>query len=139
MDISCFDLHGEGSPGLSQAVRADQLVVLSGQAAVDQDGRVVGDDVATQAAYCFDNIDALLRRAGSDPAHVLRITTYLTDASQYGAYNDAKRRWLGDAAPAGTVVVVADLLIPGLLLEIEVLAAVRSGSVDAPPGDLRSS
>ena len=128
MQIERYGLHTPPAGGFSQAVRGRDLVALAGQAAVGPAGEVVGSTITEQAAYCFANIDTLLHAAGSDREHVLRLTTYLTAADQYNDYNAEKRRWLGDASPAGTVIIVAGLLIPGLLLEIEVLAVVAETS-----------
>lgn len=117
-------------PNLSQAVRSGPLIALSGQVGLGADGDVVPGGAAAQAEQAFRNIDAVLARAGAGPEHVVRLTCYLTSAEHYGAYNAAKQAWLGEHAPAGTVVVVAALLEPRLVLEVEVLAYVEPE--DAP-------
>ncbi|MFD1531466.1 RidA family protein, partial [Pseudonocardia aurantiaca] len=77
----------------SQAVRAGGLVFVSGQPGVDGAGRVVGD-VTAQARQAFANLDAVLREAGSDLAHVVRFTTLLRDIADLPAVVEVRRELL---------------------------------------------
>ncbi|MDH6279856.1 RidA family protein [Prescottella agglutinans] len=115
-------------PGMSQAVRCGGLVVVSGQVALGHDGRVVSGDPGAQAEQCFANLDAALRLAGVSSTDVVKLVCYLTDASYFGAYSAARKRRFGDLAPAGTTVVVAGLLDPMMLMEVEAWAVVRQPS-----------
>lgn len=104
------------------------LVVTAGQVAMDGDGNVVGEgDPVAQAAKAIENLDTVLRAAGSAPQLVLHLRCYLTDAAAYPHYAEARRRWLGDHAPAGTALVVSALLDPRLLIEVEAVALVGEG------------
>lgn len=104
------------------------LVVTAGQVALDAHGDVVGEgDPAAQAAKAIENLDAVLREAGSGPERVLHLRCYLTDASAYPHYAEARRSWLGAHAPAGTALVVAELLDPRLLIEVEAVALAGEG------------
>jgi enamine deaminase RidA (YjgF/YER057c/UK114 family) len=111
--------------GMSQAVRIGNQIHVSGQVAFDEEGKLVGPgDPKLQAQQCFRNIEALLRAAGATPADVVKLTCYLVDGSSYPAYAEAKGLFLdADAVPpAGTTVIVAGLLVPGLMMEVEALA-----------------
>jgi enamine deaminase RidA (YjgF/YER057c/UK114 family) len=115
-------------PGMSQAVRAGELIVLSGQVALDETGAVVGvGDPAAQAEQCFANIERLLELGGSSLRDVVKLTCFLADGAAYPAYAEAKRRRFAEDAPAGTAVVVQALLDDRFLLEVEAIAVVGSG------------
>lgn len=109
--------------GSSWAGAGSGLVVTAGQVAFDAAGELVGEgDPAAQAAQALANLDSVLRAADSGPERVLQLRCYLTDADAYPHYAEARARWLGDHAPAGTVVIVAGLLDPRLLIEVEAVA-----------------
>lgn len=115
-------------PAMSQAVRAGNLVVLAGQVALDEEGELVGEnDPAAQAEQCFSNIETLLERCGSSLRDVVKLTCFLTDKSAYAAYAAAKQARFTDDPPAGTAVVVRELLDDRFLMEVEALAMVGSG------------
>ena len=107
--------------GLSQALRSGPWLVLSGQVAI-KDGEVVSkDDPYQQAVQCFDNIRRIVYEAGSQVSEIVMLRCYLTDKSHYKDYARAKSEAMGDRAPASTAVVVKELLLDGLLLEVEAL------------------
>jgi 2-iminobutanoate/2-iminopropanoate deaminase len=115
--------------GTSWAAAGAGLVFTAGQVAFDRDGNLLGeDDPARQAAKALENLDAVLRDASSGPDGLLLLRCYLTDAASYPHYVEARRRWLGDHSPAGTVVVVSELLDPRLLVEVEAVALTGRGS-----------
>jgi len=114
--------------GLSQAVRAGDLVVLSGQVALDDEGELVGPgDASAQAAQVFRNIDRLLELAGASHSDVVKLTCYLTDAAAYPAYAQEKLERFPAAGPAGTALVVGALMDPRFLMEVEAIAVVHAG------------
>ena len=114
-------------PGMSQAVRAGNLVILSGQVALDESGAVVGlGDAEVQAERCFLNIEQLLQLAGASIHDVVKLTCYLADRSAYAAYAAAKLRRFPAVGPAGTAVVVSALLDDRLLMEVEAIAVIGS-------------
>jgi enamine deaminase RidA (YjgF/YER057c/UK114 family) len=113
----------EPHPGMSQAVRKGRVIALSGQVALDESGALVGaGDPALQSAQIFRNLERLLSKAGSGLGDVVRLTCYLTDAAHFPAYAAVKRDVFAGEAPAGTSVIVAGLLDPRFLLEVEALA-----------------
>lgn len=112
----------------SQAMvsRGGTLVQIAGQAALDAELRLVGEgDFAAQAAQCFRNLDVALAACGARRADVngLRIYVVAFDGTQVQVLATALREFFGpDALPPGTLVGVAALAMPGLLLEIEATA-----------------
>jgi len=108
---------------MSQAVRKGRQVLLSGQVALDEAGNVVGEgDAVAQCEQIFRNIERLLSKAGASLDDVALLTCYLTDTRFFPAYAAIKRRIFPGDAPAGTSVIVAGLLDPRFLLEVEVVA-----------------
>jgi enamine deaminase RidA (YjgF/YER057c/UK114 family) len=95
---------------------------LAGQVGVAPDG-TIPDDAAAQAELCFANIEAVLRAAGMAPDDLVRLTTYLTDVRDRGAYSAVRERFVGSPPPASTLVVVAGLANPRYRIEIEAVAA----------------
>ena len=105
-----------------------KTVYISGQIALDTAGNVVGQgDMKAQAEQVFKNLEAALAAAGAKFTDVVKMNTYTTDISQIQAIRDARGRYFGDATPASTLVQVVHLARPELMLEIEVIAAVREG------------
>lgn len=107
---------------------ASKLVFVAGQIAWDADQKLVGaGDMAAQFAQVLHNVVAVVRAAGGEPAHVVRMTCYVTDKAAYLAQaREIGAHWraiLGKHYPAMALVQVADLLEPGALIEIEATAA----------------
>jgi 2-iminobutanoate/2-iminopropanoate deaminase len=94
---------------------------LSGQAAIDADGKVIGNDMATQAEYIMDRITAILAAHGATLSDVVNVRTYLTDMSQLPEYGKVRAAHF-QTPPTITTVEVSRLFVPRALLEVEVLA-----------------
>jgi enamine deaminase RidA (YjgF/YER057c/UK114 family) len=117
-----------GSPfepriGFSRAVRVGDRVLVSGTAPIWPDGSV-DPDPGVQARRCFEIIVAALREAGAGPEHVVRTRVYLTDPSVADAVAAAHGELFGDVRPASTMLVVAALLDPRWVVEIEAEAII---------------
>jgi 2-iminobutanoate/2-iminopropanoate deaminase len=105
-----------------------KTVYISGQIAYDQGGNVVGaGDMKAQAEQVFKNLEIALAAAGAKFSDVVKMNSYITDMSKAQAVRDVRARYFTDAAPASTFVEVKGLVRPELMLEIEVIAAVREG------------
>jgi enamine deaminase RidA (YjgF/YER057c/UK114 family) len=117
-------------PGYSQVVevRASRIIFIAGQTALDRDGNVVGQgNFAAQAAQVFDNLAIALNAADCTPAHLVKMTVFLTDMNNLAAYREVRNRFFAKvtppAAPAVTLVEVSKLYGPHFLIEIEAIAA----------------
>ena len=105
---------------------AVKTIYISGQIAYDHDGNVVGaGDMKAQAEQVFKNLDTALTASGAKFSDVVKMNSYITDMSKAPAVREVRSRYFGDAVPASTFVQVAGLVRPELMLEIEVVAAVR--------------
>jgi 2-iminobutanoate/2-iminopropanoate deaminase len=93
-----------------------------GLVGVRQDG-AMEQGIEAQAVRIFENIHILLREAGMDMSHVVKIISYLVDVAEQPAYAKARAPYLGDARPAMTMLGVAQLAHPTLRVEVEVIAA----------------
>lgn len=114
---------GTVNVGMSAAVRFGDMIAVSGQVALDDKGELVGkDDFAAQAEQCFANLAAVLEKAGGSLSDVVSLTTYLKSRSFAPEFLAARARYFPERPPA-TTTVVAELLGPDLLIEIQALAA----------------
>jgi reactive intermediate/imine deaminase len=107
----------------ADAVRAGDLLFVSGCVPVDGEGRLVGGaDVVAQAERVFENVGAVLAAAGAGPADVVKVTLFLTDIGDRPAINPVRQRFFGETRPASTLVEISKLAIPGAKLEVEAVA-----------------
>ncbi len=114
---------------LAQGLKVGNFVFLSGQVALDSDGNVIGKgDLRAQTRQVFENISAILAKAGCTLNDVVRMTTYFTcplDMQMSQEYFDVRREFFKGHRPASTGVQVTALVEKDLLLEVEVMAIVR--------------
>jgi 2-iminobutanoate/2-iminopropanoate deaminase len=106
----------------TDAVRAGELLFVSGIVPIDGAGRLVGDDVVAQARQVLANLGAVLSAAGATFADVVKVTVYLTDVADRVRINPVRQEVFGAARPASTLVEVSALAVPGAKLEIEAVA-----------------
>jgi enamine deaminase RidA (YjgF/YER057c/UK114 family) len=109
---------------------AGSLLFVAGQIAWDAQQKLVGvDDFAAQFAQSLRNVVAVVKTAGGEPQHIVRMTIYVTSKRQYlsatSAIGAAWREIIGKHYPAMTLVEVADLLEDGALVEIEATAVLE--------------
>jgi enamine deaminase RidA (YjgF/YER057c/UK114 family) len=117
-------------PGYSHVVTASgRLAFISGQVALDADGKLVGPgDLAAQTRQALGNVHRVLRTLGAGWPDVIRFSWYVLDTSEIQVIRDIRdefiRPALGDRPnPASTLVQVAGLFRPDLLIEVEAVAA----------------
>jgi len=107
-------------------VAEGRFLAISGQIGWDERGELVGGDFLAQARQALRNVIAVLRAAGGEPQHLVRLTWYITDKNEYRAslrgLGDAYRETIGTHYPAMALVQVAALLEEGAKVEIEATA-----------------
>ena len=107
----------------SQAVRAGQLLFLSGQVPLDPaTGQMVTGDIAAQTRRVFDNLAAVLKAGGRSLADVVRTTVYLADMNDFAAVNEVYGTYFTEPYPARATVQVARLP-KDARVEIDVIAS----------------
>jgi 2-iminobutanoate/2-iminopropanoate deaminase len=122
--------------GLSQpvshytdAVQFNNLLFISGVAPFDAHGRLVAPgDVVAQTRQIFENMKQILAGAGIGFSEILRVTVYLTDVKDRSLINPIRQEYFGSTRPASTLIGVSELIVPGMKVEIEAIAALRSVS-----------
>jgi 2-iminobutanoate/2-iminopropanoate deaminase len=103
--------------------RVGPLVVVSGQASLDEQGQVVGaGDFDAQAEQAFDNLRRVLEAGGSSLEKVIKVTIYLTDMANFPKIVELRARHFTQPWPADTIVAVTALGLPELEIEIEAMA-----------------
>jgi len=123
--------YSSGAPwepvvGYSRAVRVGDQVYVSGTAAVDEDGAVVGGgDPAAQMRLCLRIVLDALHALGAEPRHVVRTRTYVVDITHWEAIGRVHGEVFGTIRPATSMVQVAALIRPELLVEVEAEAIVQ--------------
>jgi len=106
----------------SQAIRANGLVFVSGQVAIDPGTQqVIEGDVAAQTERVIQNLSAILDAAGSGLQWVVRSTVFLKNMGDFAAMNEVYGRHFTGAPPARSTVEVARLP-KDVLVEIDVIA-----------------
>ena len=100
-------------------------IYISGQIAFDKDGKVVGaGDFRAQAVHVFENLKAALAAAGATYENVVKVTTFLTDMKPAPVLREVRAKYFGPNPPAGTLIQVAGLVVPELLIEVEAIAVI---------------
>lgn len=109
----------------SQGAVAGGLVHLAGQVALASDGTVVGEgDIRAQTAHVLERVRTVLAERGLDLPDIIMATVYLVNRDDYAGLNEVWSREFGGHRPVRSLVV-ADLVKPGLLIEVQATAADR--------------
>jgi enamine deaminase RidA (YjgF/YER057c/UK114 family) len=115
------------SIGYSRAVRAGELIFVSGTTARGTDGKALcPGDAGGQAAVILDRIVAALKELGAVPEQVVEARIYLTDMSSWQDVGRAHGAVFGNTRPATTIVQVGPLISPDLLVEISAVASLSA-------------
>jgi 2-iminobutanoate/2-iminopropanoate deaminase len=114
----------DGAPAVgpySPAVGAGDFVFISGQIALDTDGKIVGYTPKDQTRKALENLRATLEAAGLTLDNVVKTTIFLKDMDEFGAVNDVYGEFFAQPYPARSTVEVARLP-KDLHVEIEAVA-----------------
>jgi 2-iminobutanoate/2-iminopropanoate deaminase len=102
-------IRGQGVPEshlpFSPAVKAGNLVFVSGQASVDEQGAIVHDTFAGEVRRSFENVEKVLAGAGLSLKHVVRVTSYVGRQQDLAEYNELYRTIFAKPFPARTTLI----------------------------------
>lgn len=120
---------GRRPSGYSDGIEArGRVVFVAGQIGTSAEGKLAGADMATQTAQALRNVVAILAAAPATPAHVVRLTWFVTDMDEYRRerkrIGEAYRAVMGEHYPAMTLVAVSALVESGACVEIEATAVI---------------
>ena len=105
----------------SQAIVSGNLVFVSGQIPVKATGDLETGSVTAQATVALQNVDAILKAAGSDRSKVVKATVYIADIAYWPEVNVVYAEFFGDHKPARSAIPTNGLP-KGAAVEIEVIA-----------------
>lgn len=119
-------IHTEKAPAAigpySQAVKAGNLLLVSGQIPIDPaTGIFAGEDITTQTRQSLTNVQAILEKAGYSLSDVVKATVLLADMADFAAMNTVYAEFFTSNCPARAAFAVRELP-KGALVEIEVIA-----------------
>jgi enamine deaminase RidA (YjgF/YER057c/UK114 family) len=111
--------------GYSRAVKAGNMVEVSGTVASGPDGEVIGlNDAYKQTRYIYEKIEKVLINAGSSMKDVIRVRMFVTDISRWQEYAKAHSEFFSDIKPCNSMIEVKGLIEREYLVEIEVSAII---------------
>ena len=132
---------GGASSTATQAVRAGNFVFVGGQMSLDERGRIVGTDIATQAERAFDSLKRVLKESGASMADVVKHNVYIDydgDDATFARFmeqlNQVRLAHLADPGPT-TTEIRAGLDREGALIQVEAIAAVGTPKQRVMPED----
>lgn len=124
--MSCQVIQTEQAPAAigpySQAIKVENWLFVSGQIGLHPEkGELVSGDLAGQAKQALDNLSQIVAAAGCSLSDVVAVDVYLTDMTQFGAFNEIYQKVFSTHRPARAVVEVS-ALPKGALVEIKCIA-----------------
>jgi reactive intermediate/imine deaminase len=113
------------NPALSPGIRVGDFLFVSGNVGVDSSGNLVGaGDCEAQSRQVMTNIRTIVEAAGGSMQDVVKITCFLTDVNDYPAYGKVRSETWPSSPPASSTVIVAGLVRPEYLVEVEAVVRI---------------
>jgi len=104
-------------------VKSNKMLVVSGQVALDKEGKVMGkDSMKKQMEIIMGRLGNILEEAAGKFDDVIKVTMFLTDISKLSEAIEVRSKYLQDNKFVATAVEVSALVKPGLLVEVEIMA-----------------
>ena len=122
----------EPNPNIfSNCLKVGDQVFMSGMTAGDNQGGVLGDGSAEdQSRQCLNKIKTLVEEAGGSLADVVKLTVYLTDINHRIDFGKVRNEYFNGVMPCSTLIEVSRFVQPELVVEVDAIAMLNSGSVE---------
>jgi 2-iminobutanoate/2-iminopropanoate deaminase len=115
--------RGAYSPGLLVEHNGSSTLYVTGQLAVDREGKVVAPfHAAAQTEFVFKLVGSILEAAGMSFGDVVKVQTFLTHMPDFEKFSAVRNRFFADSRPVSTLLEVKGLAREGCCVEIEVVA-----------------
>ena len=115
---------------LAQGHRVGDLLFISGQTAIDDEGKLIGlGDFDAQAQKAFENLEKVLTSGGSSFKNVVKVTILLRDMANFEKVVTLRGRYFCEPYPADTIMEVSSLFSKDALIEIEAIAVADNAAV----------
>lgn len=109
----------------SHAIRAGNTIYLAGQVSLDESGSVVGRTTAEQTRQVWRNISLVLEAAGASISDIVKVTYFMQDVREIAEEIETRKEiFAGRPLPVVTAIQAAALGLPGLRLEVDVIAVI---------------
>lgn len=112
--------NGPNAAGhFSHAVVANGLVFVSGQIGMVPGTTTIPDNFAEQVRQCIRNMENILKQAGCGLSDIIKVNTYLSDATRFNEYNEVYKEFFSSNAPARTTCAAG---LIGVWIEMDCIA-----------------
>jgi 2-iminobutanoate/2-iminopropanoate deaminase len=106
-------------------VTGGTLIFVAGMTPVDEQRRLVGaGDFDRQVGQVWDNIQMALEKSGGKLSDIVTMTVFLTDMRHATRFVELRREKFDKDFPASALIGIAELGLPGMLIEIQAIAAI---------------
>lgn len=122
---------------ISRAFQVDNILYLSGQLALNQNGEIIGNDIETQTIQTIENINSLLSESRCGLDDVFKVTVWLTRLEDFPGFNRIYGKYFNRNFPVRSTVR-ADLMLPEALIEIEVMACINNKKLSVHLGSVNN-
>jgi enamine deaminase RidA (YjgF/YER057c/UK114 family) len=109
---------------LSQGIKANGWLFISGQAGAGQDGKIVPGGFLAQGRQAFANLRRALEAGGAGLQDIVKVTIFVTDMGHFDDVVALRREFFAAPYPADTIAEIRALYTPEAMLEIEAIAVV---------------
>jgi reactive intermediate/imine deaminase len=107
----------------SHAILADKFLFISGQVALDKEGKKIGKgDIEAQTEQVMKNIEKILEAAGATFNDIITIRTHLCNLDDRAGFHKVRKKYFKENLPVSTLVIVESLYDRELLVEVEAIA-----------------
>jgi enamine deaminase RidA (YjgF/YER057c/UK114 family) len=115
--------------GYSHICKVGNTVHVSGQLALDQDGKIVGEgDMVLQTDKTYENLQKCLESVGATINDIVMLRIFVTDLEAFQKTGDIRKKYFGKYRPATTGLEISQLYFPEALIEVEAMAEIGSGA-----------